>query len=137
MNRLLGVCLLVAMAIVARVPASAHHSMAIYEVFATSIEGTVERFRFVNPHSVIILKVKAPGGHAVIWHLEGDPPATLARDGYTRNLFRPGDRLRLLVHRVRSGKAGGLWTPRMVIMKNGREFRGHRCLSSPERCNSQ
>lgn len=137
MSRLSAAFLLVAMVVVARGPTYAHHSMAIYDVFTTTIEGTVHQFRFVNPHSVIILKVKAPGGGTVIWHLEGDPPATLARDGYTRNLFRPGDRLRLMVHRVRSGKAGGLWTPRMVIMKNGREFIGHQCLSSPDHCNSQ
>ena len=135
MSRLLTASLLVAMLLVARGPAVAHHSMAVYDVFAVPIEGTVQQFRFVNPHSVIVLKVKTPKGGTVIWHLEGDPPAWLVRDGYSRDLFRPGDRLRLLVHRMRNGKPVGLWTPRMVIKKNGREFVGHQCLNSPDRCN--
>ena len=137
MSRLMTAFVVMAMVLVARGPAFAHHSMAVYEIFTTTIEGTVQQFRFVNPHSVIVLKVKTPKGGTVIWHLEGDPPAWLVRDGYSRNLFRSGDRLRLLVHRMRNGKAVGLWTPKMVIMKNGREFVGHQCLSSPDRCNLQ
>ena len=78
MSRLLTASLLVAMLLVARGPAVAHHSMAVYDVFTVPIEGTVQQFRFVNPHSVIVLKVKTPKGGTVIWHLEGDRPGWCA-----------------------------------------------------------
>ncbi len=85
--------------------------MTVYEVFSTTLEGTVQEFKYINPHSIIVLKVAGPKG-ATVWHLEGDPPATLDRDGYSRTTFRPGDKLKLSINRLRSGQNGGLWTVR-------------------------
>ncbi len=116
--------------------ARAHHSMTVYEVFSTTLEGTVQEFKFINPHSIIVLRVPGPKG-ATVWYLEGDPPAALERDGLSRAAFRPGDRLKVNVNRLRSGQNGGLWTVRTIIMQNGHEFSGHQCLSSADRCNSQ
>jgi len=118
-------------------PAGAHHSMAIYEAFPTTIEGTVQQFKFVNPHSIIILKGSAANGHPVVWFLEGDAPAMLDRDGFSRDTFRPGDRLKLLIHPLKSGQSGGLWGIRTVLEQNGHEFAGHQCVSSPDHCNPQ
>jgi Family of unknown function (DUF6152) len=53
--------------------------MAIYESFPTTIEGTVQQFKFVNPHSIIVLKGSAANDHPVVWFLEGDAPAILDR----------------------------------------------------------
>ncbi|HUI12627.1 MAG TPA: DUF6152 family protein [Xanthobacteraceae bacterium] len=122
---------------VAGPPARAHHSMIVYEAFPTTIEGTVQQFKFVNPHSIIVLKGSAPNGHPVVWFLEGDAPAMLDRDGFSRNTFHPGDRLKLIVHRLKSGQSGGLWSIRTVLEQNGHEFAGHQCVASPDHCNPQ
>jgi hypothetical protein len=109
--------------------ALAHHSMTIFELFASTIEGTVQDFRYINPHTILVVKA-----NGTVWHLEGDPPAMLARAGFGRHTFKPGDRLKLEFHRLRSGEPGGFWSIRMVLTQNSREFLGHQCLNSPDRC---
>jgi hypothetical protein len=116
--------------------AFAHHSMALYEIFATTIEGTVQDFKYINPHSVLVVRTKDEKGAMKVWHLEGDPPASLARDGFSNDVFRHGDRLKLQIQKLRSGKPGGFWSIKTVIMKNGQEFVGHQCMNSPGHCNS-
>jgi len=105
--------------------------MAIYEAFPTTLEGTVEEFKFTNPHSVIVLRANGAS-----WYLEGEAPAILDHDGYPRNLLRPGDKIKLMVHRLRSGKPGGLWSVHTILEQNGHEFVGHQCVTSPDHCNA-
>ncbi len=135
MSRLLAASLSVGLLAFAGGPAFAHHSMSVYEFLATTIEGRVQEFKYINPHSILVLKTSGGKGGTKVWHLEGDPPAMLARAGFSRDTFRPGDRLKLQIQPLRSGQAGGFWSIKMVIMQNGHEFVGHQCLSSPDRCN--
>lgn len=107
--------------------------MSAYEFLATTIEGTVQEFKYINPHAILILKTTGPSG-TTVWHLEGDPPATLARAGFNRNTFRPGDRVKLQIQKLKDGKPGGFWNIRMIILHNGREFEGHQCMLSPDGC---
>ena len=132
MRRLLTALLSIGLLGIVGGTAFAHHSMAPYEFFATTIEGTVQQFRYVNPHCILVVKSKGR-----VWHLQGEPPAMMARYGFSRGTFRPGDRLKLQVQRRRDGKPGGFWNIRMIIMKNGQPFEGHDCLSSPGRCEQQ
>ncbi len=117
--------------------ALAHHSMTIFEIFSTTIEGTVQEFKYVNPHSILVIKAPGPDGGTVVWHLEGDPPATLERAGFTPKTFHPGDRLKMEIHRLRNGQPGGFWNVRMVLTQNGHEFIGHQCLTWPDHCEDQ
>lgn len=136
MRKLLMTCAVAAVLATTAGMASAHHSMAIYEIVATTVEGTVQEFKYVNPHSIILLKVTGANGSTAIWYLEGDPPAALSRDGFSRDMFRPGDRIKLLVQRFRSGQNGGLWGARTILQQNGHEFAVHQCMNSPDRCGS-
>ena len=136
MSRLLAAFLSAGLLAIAGHPASAHHSMAEYEFLATTIEGTVQSFKYTNPHSILVLKTSGGEGGARVWHLEGDPPAMLDRARVPSNVFRPGDRLRLQIQRLRSGKPGGFWNIRTVIMKNGYPFDANQCLRSPGGCKS-
>jgi hypothetical protein len=136
MCRLLVAFLSAGLLAIAGHPASAHHSMADYEFSSTTIEGTVQSFKYTNPHCILVLKTSGGEGGARVWHLEGDPPAMLDRAGVPSNVFQPGDRLRLQIQRLRSGKPGGFWTIRMVIMKNGHPFELTQCLRSTGGCES-
>lgn len=102
--------------------ASAHHSTALFGLTAVTLEGTVQQFRFRNPHCVLLLKVRGENGRSVVWHLEGDAPAMIDRAGFGPDTFRPGDRLKIQVHPIKDGKPVGYWTIEMVITKNGRDF---------------
>jgi len=108
--------------------------MAAYELFGTTIEGTVQAFKYVNPHSILVLKESGTGR---VWHLEGEPPTALVREGFSRDSLRPGDHLMLQIQRLRSGKAGGYWSVRTIIMQNRHEFVGHMCVNSPGGCEQQ
>jgi hypothetical protein len=117
-SRLLAASLSVGLLAYAGGPAFAHHSTAVYEFSTTTIEGMVLEFRYINPHSILVLRQSGATGRARIWRLEGYPPGALVREGFSRNSLRPGDRIILQIQRLRSGKAGGYWKPRTVIILN-------------------
>jgi hypothetical protein len=134
MSRLLAALLALGGLAFAGPPAVAHHSMAAYEFFAATMEGTVVAFKYKNPHCILVLRTRGKNGRAVTWHLLGDAPAMVDRAGFGPNTFRRGDRLKLQIQPLKNGKPGGFWSIRMVIMKNGHEFSGHQCVTARE-CN--
>ena len=114
--------------------AYAHHSMASYEFFSITLEGTVLQYKFTNPHCLLVVKARGEKGATVTWHLDGDAPASVARAGFGPNTFRAGDRIKLQVQPLKDGKPGGFWSFRSVITQNGHEFSGHQCVSAREMC---
>ena len=96
--------------------AQAHHSFSMFD-YGTPIdlEGTVQEFRYTNPHTFIIPRTKG-----ATWTLEGNSPSTLERDGWNRMTLRPGDQIRLTVSPLRSGGAGGMWSPNSVHFRDGK-----------------
>jgi hypothetical protein len=99
----------------------AHHSFSMFEFAApTELDGTVQEFRYTNPHSFIVLKVKGTDGRVATWTLEGMAPASLERDGWNRNTLKPGDQIRLTVSPLRSGGTGGMWNPQALRFRDGR-----------------
>jgi hypothetical protein len=101
--------------------ALAHHSFSMFD-YGSSIEldGTVEEFKFINPHVFIILKVKGKDGRVETWTLEGQPTPMLEREGWTRQTLKPGDQIRATVAPLRSGAAGGSWLPQGLSFRNGK-----------------
>jgi hypothetical protein len=87
-------------------PAVAHHSFAMYDLRRVmTVEGTVREFRWVNPHSSMVLVV--PGAVPEVWAIEMTSPGNLTRLGWTRKSFKPGDRIRVEFSPLRNGKRGG------------------------------
>ena len=63
----------------------AHHSFAMFDQEnPIELAGTVQEFKYTNPHWYLLLAVKGPDGSTVIWNLEGRAPSLMARDGWTR-----------------------------------------------------
>jgi hypothetical protein len=70
----------------AAAPAVAHHAFAA-EFDASkpiSLEGTITRMEWVNPHSWVHLDVTQPDGTVESWMVEGGPPTSLLRRGFTK-----------------------------------------------------
>ena len=90
MRSSLGV--LVLMTVAAAVPASAHHSFAVFFDDRTIIEitGNVTDFRFTNPHAIISLEVKNHKGQIEQWKAETNAVTVLKRRGWTRDSLRAG-----------------------------------------------
>jgi hypothetical protein len=101
--------------------ALAHHSFAMFEYgTSTELEGTVQEFKYVNPHAFITLKVKGKDGRVETWSLEGQPTPMLEREGWTAKTLKPGDQIRLTIQPLRSGASGGSWTPQQLHFRDGK-----------------
>ena len=76
-------------AIAFAVPAAAHHSYAPYHMDQLiTIDGTIESFEWINPHSLV--KVRTPHG---LKTLEWLPVNGMVRAHVNRDFFTPGERV--------------------------------------------
>lgn len=100
-------------------PAQAHHSYAPFDKDrVVSVQGTVTRWDWTNPHSFLYLVVRGPGRTTTEWEIESASPSLLQRIGFTATSMRAGDRVtvRLYPHRTRA-RFGALVA---VDLPNGR-----------------
>ena len=88
-------------------PALAHHSYSMFDMKKTVVlDASVTQFKWQNPHSFIEADVTAPGG-TEHWAIEMTSPNNLAQEGWRRTSLKPGDKVKIYVHPLRSGARGG------------------------------
>src|SRR5215471_5511788 len=114
--------LIFAGAILAALPVLAHHSFAAeYDSNApVSIRGTVTKVEWTNPHSYVYVDVKDASGSIVNWAVEGYPPNTLRRTGFTRDLMKQGDTVTINGWKARDG--ANRMAARDVTFANGNKM---------------
>jgi hypothetical protein len=101
--------------------AVAHHSFAMFDQQnPVVLEGVVEEYRFTNPHSFIVLKVKQQDGSTLNWNLEGTSPSSLVREGWSSKSIKAGDELKVRMWPLRSGAPGGGWNAENIFFRDGR-----------------
>jgi len=98
-----------ALAIVAALPAAAHHSHGNYnmQVF-TELKGTVKEIHWLTPHSWIYLEVKDEKGEPALWALEGASAGQLKQRGWSREMIKPGDSISVRCHQLMDKSTGCL-----------------------------
>lgn len=91
--------------------AEAHHSLAVFD-YGTEItlEGTVTKFLFGNPHTFLHIAVKGENGEVVEWAAEMSSVRNMANRGIRRSTFKVGDVVTLTVNPMKSGSPGGKYT---------------------------
>lgn len=96
------VCLLAGMA-------SAHHSVANFDMQRTvTIQGTVEKLEWTNPHMWLWVTVTDAQGKTESWSMEGASPANMQRRaGWTKRSVIPGEKVVVEVYPLRDGRPGG------------------------------
>jgi len=88
--------------------AFAHHSYAMFDRTKTlALEGTVKEFRWSNPHAWVELYVPNGSGGVDTWGIEMNSPNNLARVGFRSTMMKPGDKVTIRIHPLRSGEKGG------------------------------
>ena len=101
--------------------AAAHHSFAMFDAqHPIEISGTVKEFRFVSPHTILVVTVKGQDGAVKDWILEGGAPGLQVRDGMTSKSLKPGDEVTVTINPLHSGAEGGSYQPMQVKFKDGR-----------------
>ena len=116
-------CLLIGAAFLLAVqPLRAHHSFAAeFDVNQPiTLEGTLTKMDWVNPHGWIYVDVKGPDGAVTNWAIEAGGPTQLLKRGLRKTDFPPGIEVTIKGFRARNGTptANG----QSVTLKDGRNF---------------
>jgi hypothetical protein len=101
-------------------PVVAHHSFAAEfdAEKAITLEGTVTKVEWANPHIWMYLDVKDDRGGVQPWQCEGGPPNTLTRNGWSANSLKVGDRITINGALAKDGSK--TCNARMVKLPDGR-----------------
>jgi hypothetical protein len=120
MSRIFNIFL--AGAVLAAFPAAGHHSFAAeYDSSAPiTVKGTVTKVEWTNPHSYVYVDVRDVNGNVVNWAVEGYPPNTLRRTGFTRDLMKQGDIVTINGWKARDG--ANRMAARDVTFANGNKM---------------
>jgi hypothetical protein len=104
------------------VPASAHHSFAVYEpTLQIKLSGVVTSFKWGNPHVYLEIDASDPkSGETRHWLLEGASTSILNRAGWKFNMLKPGDMVTVIVSPLRTGEPAALL--KQLTLADGRKF---------------
>ena len=85
-------------------PTMAHHGAALWKNDEITLKGTVVDYSWRNPHVLLTWNVTDDKGNVVKWTGElASPESMMADDGMTKETFKPGDELILLVRQAKTG----------------------------------
>jgi hypothetical protein len=87
------------------VPVIAHHGFSAEFDAAKPVrfQGKVVRMEWINPHTCIHVEVEEPSELAGTWRVEGAPPNTLYRRGFTKNSLESGTVIIVEAYRAKDG----------------------------------
>ena len=108
--------------LLASIPMAAHHSFAAeYDGSAiVTLKGVVTKVDWTNPHAYIYIDVKDETGKVVNWGLEGYPPNTLTRTGFTRHIVKEGDTITITAYKARDNATRA--AAREVTTSDGKKY---------------
>jgi hypothetical protein len=90
------------------VPLFAHHSSAVFDPRKrVTVTGIVTEWFWANPHCLLSLDVKDANGQIVHWVAETQAPPNMIPFGWSRQSFKPGEQVTILVEQARSGQPVG------------------------------
>jgi Family of unknown function (DUF6152) len=119
MNRLPAVVALIG---VLSAPLVAHHGRgATYDMKKrVTLNGTVSRVEWRNPHVLIYMDVKDADGKVVTWGFENSGVSTLAQEGYNRNTLKVGQPITAVVNPAANGAPTAIVVK--IILADGSEI---------------
>jgi len=104
--------------------AFAHHGNASYDTSKLiTVEGKVTQFMWGNPHVYLRLDVTNEAGETEHWVIEGQNAPTQAGNGWTRDMFKPGDKVKVEATPAKNGRLIARFERKGRIFINGEEFK--------------
>jgi hypothetical protein len=102
-------------------PLLAHHGNAAYDYDKKyTLSGTVTEWIWANPHSWLKFDAKDEKGEVKNWVIEAGAPVDMARQGWGRNSFKPGDEVTVTVILAKNGHSVGRFSGTVTL--NGKPF---------------
>ena len=91
--------------VLAPVLVQAHHSFAAQydSTKQVTLQGTISKVEWMNPHVYFYVDVPDEGGKVVNWAVEGGAPNVLYREGWKPTSLKAGDRVTILGSLARDG----------------------------------
>jgi hypothetical protein len=87
-------------------PLRAHHPLDAYDERRTvTLIGIVANVEWVNPHTRLLLEVKAAAGETTTWSVELDPPNAMTRARVGPEVLKQGDEISVDVWLAKDGSA--------------------------------
>ena len=104
------------------VPLRAHHGRgATYDMKKrVTLEGTVSKIEWRNPHVLIYMDVTDADGKVVTWGFENSGVSTLAQEGYNRNTLKVGQPITAIVNPAANGAPTAIVVK--IILADGTEI---------------
>jgi hypothetical protein len=115
-------------------PLVAHHGGAAYDADKrVTVKGTVTDWLWSNPHCILQLDATDDGGQAVHWVTETENPSSMIRSGWTKDSFKVGDEISiLLVPQKAGGRVGRIVE---VTLSDGHKLLGRGFTVTPAKPN--
>jgi hypothetical protein len=104
-------------------PALAHHSIAAeFDTRETvTLTGTLKQIDWINPHIYFFLDAKDESGKVTKWSMESYPTGFFHRAGITRDLFKIGDTVTVILYRPKDGTSN-LGYLKQMVLPDGRKI---------------
>ena len=101
----------------------AHHGRgATYDADKEiKLTGTVTELAWRNPHVAIFMDVKDANGKVVNWAFESSNVSTMSREGWSRNILKPGQQITVTFNPSRAGASIGV--VRTITLADGKVIR--------------
>jgi len=100
----------------------AHHGAAIYDsTKRLTLEGTVSDWSWSNPHCLLEFDVKDDKGNTVHWVTEASNPSDMVKLGWSKRMFKPGDKVIVTVVPAKNGQPIGEIAQ---VTINGQSYQG-------------
>jgi Family of unknown function (DUF6152) len=90
------------------VPATAHHSFAMFDAEKTlTLSGTVKEIEWTNPHMWLYVMAPDQTGKIQEYPLEMQGPGQSMKNGWKQDSVKPGDKVTVEMHPLKTGARGG------------------------------
>jgi len=104
MRSTVGILVLATFVVVTPAPLMAHHGSASFDTAKkVTLKGTVTEWIWANPHCFLRIDAMDDTGGVRIWALETQNPIAMTQRGWSRQAFKVGDQVTVVLEVVKSG----------------------------------